>query len=243
MTNLKQTLILFLVFLLPLGIIAQEVNDSIVRIDTSSVIIPRTLNNDLSEKYSGEEFKYSIKTGESQNLLSRFINWIGRGLKNIFGIDLSPQVVQFLEYLVYLLLFVLAIYILVKVFTNESFSSLFNKKAKNLNTVTLTDEHIEAIDLNTLLNSALTDHDFRLAIRYQFLLTLQKLSIKDIIDWHFEKTNSDYLTEIKQPPLYKSFKKVTYLYDHIWYGEQHIDSFAYDKFMLDFKSLDKLIPH
>lgn len=213
-----------------------------MRIDSSSIVIQRKLNEDFSKKYSGEEFKYTAKTGESQNLLSRFLNWIGQRMQNIFGIELPPQLLQFLEYLIYLLLFLLAIYVLVKVFSNESFSSIFNKKAKNLNSVELNEEHIETIDLNNLLNIALTNKDYRLAIRYQFLITLQKLSKKDVIQWHFKKTNTDYLTEIKQPSLQHGFKKVAYLYNHIWYGVQPIDEIKYEKFISDFESINKLIP-
>jgi len=201
----------------------------------------RNLNKDFSKKYSGKDFNYTAKTGESQNLLARFLNWIGQGLQNIFGIELSPQLLQFSEYLIYLLLFLLAIYLLVKVFTNESFNSIFNKKAKNLNNVYLNEDHIEAIDLNNLLNIAITSKNYRLAIRYQFLLTLQKLSTKDIIEWHFEKTNSDYLTEINQIPLQENFKKVAYLYDYIWYGEQPINVIKYEKYILDFESINNLI--
>ena len=184
---------------------AQGEQDSIVRIDTSSVLTMRQLDVNHSKKYVGEEFNYATKTGESQNLLARFINWVGKGLYRIFGIELSPQLLQALEYLIYFLLVILA------------------------------------IDVNNLLRTALENSDYRLAIRYQFLLTLQKLSKNDVIQWHFDKTNSDYLNEIAQPTIQQGFKKVTYLYDHIWYGEQTIDLNKYEKSVLDFKSINKLI--
>ena len=238
---MRYRFLLIIVLLFPLSIFAQENNDSIVRIDTSSVLVERKLNEDISKKYNGQEFNYTTKTGESQNLLARFLNWIGQGLQRIFGIELSPQVLQVLEYLIYILMFLLAIYLLVKVFINESFSSIFTKKSKNFNSVELNEEHIEKIDLNKLLSEALSNKDYRLAIRYQFLLTLQMLSKKDIIEWHFEKTNIDYLTEIKEAKVQLGFKKVAYLYDHIWYGEQLIDLTKYEKFVFDFESVNNLI--
>lgn len=201
----------------------------------------RQLDVNHSKKYVGEEFNYATKTGESQNLLARFINWVGKGLYRIFGIELSPQLLQALEYLIYFLLVILAIYLIVKVLINENFNSIFNKKAKSFHDINLTEEHIETIDVNNLLRTALENSDYRLAIRYQFLLTLQKLSKNDVIQWHFDKTNSDYLNEIAQPTIQQGFKKVTYLYDHIWYGEQTIDLNKYEKSVLDFKSINKLI--
>ncbi len=201
----------------------------------------RTNEEDLSKKYTGDEFNYTFKTGESQNLLARFINWVGQGLSNVFGINISPQVLQIIEYLIYFLLVILAIYLIVKVLINENFNSLFQKKAKTINDINLTEEHIEGIDINKLLTKAIESKDYRLAIRYQFLLTLQKLSKSDIIEWHFDKTNSDYLSEIEQPEIQKGFKQIAYLYDYIWYGEQTIDNNKYTKSVLDFESINKQI--
>jgi hypothetical protein len=221
--------------------IAQGAQDSILRIDTSSVLTMRQLADNHTKKYIGEEFNYATKTGESQNLLARFINWVGKGLSRIFGIELSPQLLQAIEYLIYFLLVMLAIYLIVKVLINENFNSIFSKKAKLFHDINLTEEHIETIDVNNLLQIALESADYRLAIRYQFLLTLQKLSKNDIIQWHFDKTNSDYLNEIAQPTIQKGFKKVAYLYDYIWYGKQTIDLKKYEKSVLDFQSINQLI--
>tara|TARA_R110002051_G_scaffold5108_3_gene27359 strand:+ start:1852 stop:2574 length:723 start_codon:yes stop_codon:yes gene_type:complete len=238
---LKNTILLILLQFATLLSFSQGVQDSIVKIDTASVLSIRQFNDGFSDSYNGEEFNYTTKTGESQNLLARFINWIGQGLYKVFGIELSPQVLEILEYLIYLFLGILVIYIVVKVLINENFNSIFQKKAKTINDINFTEEHIEKIDLNTLLIEALGTNNYRLAIRYQFLLTLQKLSKNDRIEWHFDKTNSDYLTEITEPQLKNKFKKVVYLYDYIWYGEQEIAKDKYEKSISDFETINKLI--
>tara|TARA_R110001583_G_scaffold90137_3_gene231732 strand:- start:41630 stop:42352 length:723 start_codon:yes stop_codon:yes gene_type:complete len=238
---LKNIFLLILFQFATLCSFAQGAEDSIVSIDTSSVLTMRQLDDNHTKKYIGEEFNYATKTGESQNLLARFINWVGKGLFSIFGIELSPQLLQVIEYLIYFLLVILAIYLIVKMLINENFNSIFNKKAKTFHDINLTKEHIETIDVNNLLNVALESADYRLAIRYQFLLTFQKLSKNDIIQWHFDKTNSDYLIEIAQPTIQQGFKKIAYLYDYIWYGEQTIDLIKYEKSVLDFEAINKLI--
>lgn len=238
---MKNTILLILLQFATLLSFSQGVQDSIVKIDTASVLSIRQFNDGFSDSYNGEEFNYTTKTGESQNLLARFINWIGQGLYKVFGIELSPQVLEILEYLIYLFLGILVIYIVVKVLINENFNSIFQKKAKTINDINFTEEHIEKIDLNTLLIEALGTNNYRLAIRYQFLLTLQKLSKNDRIEWHFDKTNSDYLTEITEPQLKNKFKKVVYLYDYIWYGEQEIAKDKYEKSISDFETINKLI--
>ncbi|WP_159301725.1 hypothetical protein [Maribacter litoralis] len=237
--RLTFTYIFFL--LMTFGSFAQLKTDSIVKTDTSSVLVYRDIEEDLTKKYTGDEFNYTYKTGESQNLLARFLNWVGEGLFEVFGITLPPNVLQLLEYLIYILLGILAIYLIVKFLINENFSALFQTKAKTLNDINLTEEHIEGVDISKLLNDAVAKKDYRQAVRYQFLLTLQKLSKKDIIDWHFDKTNTDYLNEIEQPQLKLGFKKIAYLYDYIWYGEQAIDSNKYNLSVLDFDEINKLI--
>ena len=220
---------------------SQEVKDSIVPIDSISKLYERSINEDLTKKYNGEDFNYDIKTGESQNLLSRFFKWIGRGLNNIFGINLSPEALKLLEYFIYFLMGGLVIYLLVRVFINEKFNSIFTKKPKTIFNIDLAEQHIESLDLDTLLNAAIEDKNYRLAIRYHFLRTLKRLSQKDIIEWHFDKTNSDYQNEIQQQQLKLGFKEIAYLYDYIWYGEQPIDESKYDTAKARFTAINNLI--
>jgi hypothetical protein len=85
---------LLLCFLISNLVYAQQEQDTIVKIDSTGRLYERTINDDLNKKYTGEDFNYDVKTGESQNLLSRFFNWIGRGLKNVFGINLSPETLK-----------------------------------------------------------------------------------------------------------------------------------------------------
>jgi hypothetical protein len=232
---------LLLCFLISNLVYAQQEQDTIVKIDSTGRLYERTINDDLNKKYTGEDFNYDVKTGESQNLLSRFFNWIGRGLKNVFGINLSPETLKLLEYFIYFIMGGLVIYLLVRVLVNEKFNSIFTKKAKTVFDIDLAEQHIESLDLDALLKTALANKDYRLAVRYQFLRVLKRLSQKDIIDWHFDKTNLDYQNEIKQQHLQSGFKEVAYLYDYIWYGEQPINEIKYNAAKQKFKILNNLI--
>ncbi len=238
---MKIVINLFLYFFISNLVCAQQEQDSIIKVDSTSTLYERSISDDLNKKYTGEDFNYDIKTGESQNLLSRFFNWIGRGLKNIFGINLSPEALKLLEYFIYFLMGGLVIYLLVRVLVNEKFNSIFTKRAKTIFDIDLAEQHIESLDLNTLLNAAITNKDYRLAVRYHFLRILKRLSQKDIIEWHFDKTNSDYQNEIQQQQLQSGFKEVAYLYDYIWYGEQPINETKYDAAKARFNALNNLI--
>ncbi len=70
------------------------------------------------------------------------------------------------------------------------------------------EEHIENIDLDSYIKNALKEENYRLAIRYMYLKSQKLLSLNNIIDWHFEKTNSDYYREIESVGLKENFKKL-----------------------------------
>jgi len=233
--------IFYLFFLLWVSTIFSQ-NDSIVLpIDENSVLQERRMYEDLKEKYTGDEFNYETNTGESKNLLARFIKWLFQGIGDAVGINISPNTLLVLEYIIYGLMGILVIYLLIRIFINEKFNSIFTKKAKAILDIDLTEQHIEVIDLDSLMSAALKNKDYRLAIRYQYLKILKQLSQKEIIEWHFDKTNVDYEKEIGESKLRNDFKKVSYLYEYIWYGEQIIDEVGYTNASFRFTQLNNAI--
>ncbi|OQD42628.1 hypothetical protein BUL40_08855 [Croceivirga radicis] len=224
---MPKTVTFLLGFLLGCYLSWGQTNDSIVKYDTNISLEQRNFEKDLQEKYTGDEFDYTITTGESQNLLTRFLAFFFNWLADTFGFTISPEAFKILEIIIYILLGGLVLYLIIKFAVNEKVSTLLTKRAKPLTDLGISEQHIETIDFDALLADALKNKDYRLAVRYQFLLLLKHLSNKDLIDWHFEKTNADYTREIKEPRLKNSFMELAYLYDYVWYGEQAISEPAY----------------
>ena len=98
-------------------------------------------------------------------------------------------------------------------------------------------EIIENQNIQALIDEALKENNYRLAIRYYYLLLLQTLSKKDLIDWQLQKTNHDYIHEIQDGGIKTSFSKVTRIYDFIWYGSFEVDEEAFAKAEKEFKNL------
>ena len=233
---------LLLGFLLSSYLCWGQTNDSIVKYDTNTNLEQRAFEKDLQEKYAGDEFDYSITTGESQNLLTRFLAFFFNWLADTFGFTISPEAFKVLEIIIYILLGALVLYLIIKFAVNEKVSTLLTKRAKPLTDLGIAEQHIETIDFDALLADAIKDKDYRLAVRYQFLLLLKHLSNKDVIDWHFEKTNADYTREIKEPRLKNSFTELAYLYDYVWYGEQAISEPAYQTAATRFNTVKDQTP-
>lgn len=239
---MKKLLFLTFVIFSFFGFSQQEKDTLVLKVDTQQVLESRSLSNDLTDKYIGEEFNYTQEQVVSENVIARAINWFFRTLEETFGVDLPPGLLILIKYLIYFLMGGLVIYLLIKLFISENISSIFTKKANAIININLSEEHIENLDLEALLKSALKQKDYRLAIRYQYLKALKLLSQQNIIDWHFEKTNLDYQKEIETPKVKLLFNEVSYLYDYIWYGEQKIDENDYNAADKRFVALQNIVP-
>ena len=89
--------------------------------------------------------------------------------------------------------------------------------------------NIIAVDFEKLIKQSIQSGEHRLSIRYYYLFLLKKMSEKELIEWDVEKTNSDYIYEIKLPQLKADFEYLSYLYNYIWYGEFDISQQEFEK--------------
>lgn len=220
------------------------VQDSLkVQIDSSQVV-EKQFSEDLSKKYQGSEFDYeSSVEGEAQNFIARAIYWFMDKIAETFGFDIDPGTYQIIELLFYGILIVIALYIIVRLLVGNKASSFFSRKSSQLAPLNIQEEHIESVDLDQFVRDALAQKNYRLAIRYMYLKVLKDLSFNNVISWHFDKTNQDYYKEIENLQLKDSFKKVSYVYDYVWYGEFDLDAADFANAQLDFERFTKNLQH
>lgn len=89
-------------------------------------------------------------------------------------------------------------------------------------------EHIHEYDLATLIQQAIDQKDYVVATRLYYLLTIKSLSEKELIRWKKDKTNRNYLNELVGADLKNKFRKLTAIFERIWYGEVNIDATIFD---------------
>ncbi len=148
------------------------------------------------------------------NLLRKFFTWL-LGAKK--GMKLLKLFIKILPYIAVFIFAYLIFRFLIGVDLIELNKSKQIRKAKVVN---LNDEEIiKEADLDGLIKEAINEKDYRLAIRYYYLKTLKKLLDKELIDWHPDKTNRDYVNELKINDLKNMFKHLTFIYDYVWYGK------------------------
>ena len=101
-----------------------------------------------------------------------------------------------------------------------TFSSDFKKsKKKVVKKLIYEDEDIHETDIDGFLQKAINEKEYRLAIRYYYLSVLKILSDKKLIDYHKDKTNSEYLLEIENSQTRTDFSYLSYVYSYVWYGD------------------------
>jgi hypothetical protein len=82
------------------------------------------------------------------------------------------------------------------------------------------------VDFDDQIRKSLNAGDYRMAVRYQFLKTLNKLSGKGMISLSADKTNYQYARELKDVRQ-KDFSSLVLNYEYVWYGQLPINSDQY----------------
>ncbi|MCU0446124.1 MAG: DUF4129 domain-containing protein [Microscillaceae bacterium] len=85
-------------------------------------------------------------------------------------------------------------------------------------------ENIHEINFDQAIEEAIRQKLFRQAVRLYYLKTLKKLSDKKLIAWEKDKTNYDYVFELRQSPLLKPFQSLTQVFEYICYGDFKISN-------------------
>ncbi|SHJ83901.1 DUF4129 domain-containing protein [Pseudozobellia thermophila] len=206
----------------------------------------RHISDDDLQKYRNDpDFNYEIVNSDPSwwdDLKTWAGNVLLRLFEAIFGVERATGLLAtFLKIVPYLLL-VLLVYLLIKFFLKVNASN-HRQARKSGNSVLLSEEEhiIRNEDIQKLIQEAVNDKNFRLAVRYYYLHILKLLSEKELIAWELQKTNSDYLKEIKGIDLRRQFSEITHLYDYIWYGDFPIDENRYHKAENAFLNLQKSV--
>ncbi|HMX39939.1 MAG TPA: DUF4129 domain-containing protein [Saprospiraceae bacterium] len=89
------------------------------------------------------------------------------------------------------------------------------------------DQYLHETDLQRFLRSALESGNYALAIRLYYLQIIKGLSERRLIAWSKEKTNRDYLRELRQHPQYEAFREATRTFERVWYGNSALQAEEY----------------
>ncbi len=145
------------------------------------------------------------------------------------------------KYFFWMLAVVFVAFVLYKLFFTEGF---FQRSYAKTNVTRLEDESSELstnADYAKLVALAVSKGNYRLAVRYLFLQTLQKLALKGLIQFASDKTNYEYVKELTGKSLKNDFAALTLNYEYVWYGEFEVDELIFNTIQHKFKQFNNAI--
>ena len=242
-----QKILFFILFLsFSVGVFAQA--DSLTVKKDKSSIVQKKFDAKALEKYkSDKDFDYSEnEVAKDPTLIEHVFNWLSRQLLRflewIFGVKYAKgifgTILRAIPYIIVGILLFLLIKFFLKVNSNSIVSYTSNKPI-----VSITEDEalIKYEDLLKLINQAIDQKNYRLAIRFYYLNIIKQLEDNELIIWEQQKTNEDYIQEISKENIKSSFKDLTRLYDFVWYGNFEIDESKFVKVAANFEATTNLI--
>lgn len=206
---------------------------------TENPVYPKKFKDNLPSRYKGNEFDYSASKPR-ESFGQKLMRKIDQILQSIFGETVFARSGSITTALIRLFAIVLVgflLYFIIRYILGRNDNLFFGRKNKKveINEEEL-HENIHEINFPESILKFEKAGDFRSAIRYQFLFVLKKLNDKKLIIWNPEKTNKDYVAELKAQHLKNDFFNLSYIFDYVWYGEFNIDEQSYQKFKNQYQS-------
>lgn len=185
----------------------------------TAYITPRSFNNyALKELKTKKDFQYNKSQESVQSLWDKFWNWVWGKVSQL----LRTRGGRITIWSVLIILAIAVIVFFVIKITGMDQDGLFGRSSKGLQKYTLSRNDIHQISFHDAIENAISNGNYRLATRLQYLQALKKLSDEGYIEWRINKTNTDYLAEITGKPFNDMFTILTFNFEYIWYGEKQV---------------------
>ena len=233
---MKKGVLVFLLFI-TFGSIFPQAQDSIseikeIRYDRTEGIEPLEFDKKKIEGYrTQKDFEYINKT-QQETWWTRFKKWVNakfnQFLRWLFGdYEASGILALFIAILPFLLLIGL-LALIVWLFSKLNPGNRILSQPKESEVfISEEEELVKSEDLPALIKEAVSNGQFRLAVRYYYLNELRKLDQLQLISYEFQKTNKDYSEEIENERIRQHFYEITKLYEFIWYGSFKVSEADY----------------
>jgi hypothetical protein len=141
--------------------------------------------------------------------------------------SIDKKVHDFWQIALYIGVIVLLVLIILFIFGKSIFSKTAPLNKRLTHTIQDLDERPMETDLERFLREAHASRNYRLAIRIYYLMILQLLHEKGIIEWKKHKTNRDYVLETSGESYHHLFRKNTDMFEYVWYGESDLEETQY----------------
>lgn len=220
-----------------------------VSYDTSSSLEPLEFEEQQISEYKNDKAFDYLNAAEKDTWWTRFKDWVNmryhQVLDWLFGDYEANSILAFflnlLPYILIIAILAFAVWLFIRL--NPGNYILADPEEAQ---VFLSEEEkiIKSENISDLIEQAIREGDYRLAVRYYYLQLLRQLNAKELIQYEFQKTDTEYLNELKKEDFRPELKKLMRIYDFIWYGSFPISENDFKKtqrFFKDFQTSLKTI--
>ncbi|QJD96748.1 DUF4129 domain-containing protein [Mucilaginibacter robiniae] len=213
-----------------------------LRTDSSTLVQQRSFDNAyLNQLKQQPDFQYH-ETQSSPSLWTRFWRWFW-SLFDDWKVSRStgPLMVNVFKYLFILIGASALTFLILRIAGVDLLKILKRKPADATLPYAETLENIHEIDFDTGLEQAISQRNYRLAVRLLYLKALKQLSDQHLIHWQINKTNSAYVDELKNLEQRETFTILTRQFEYVWYGEFAINEQAFQNISILFTNFKQTL--
>jgi len=215
----------------------------ILRIDTAKVP-PHSFDNAAIKRYAlDKDFQYDDAKLAEASYWTRFWNWVWNIISHIFSRLFSGNGIPFkiIMYILVIAAVALLVYVILKMLGIDVVQ-VFGGRSKRIDVpYTESLENIHEINFDDEIERAISNRNYRLAIRLLYLRSLKQLSDAQLIHWKLEKTNSAYISELPNDELRQSFALLTRQFEYAWYGDFFIDVNSFQNISTLFQDFKRML--
>jgi len=219
------------------GATAQTVDSPVVRYDSSAVAVRSVRADALDNYFNNPDFAYNREVHEAVTWWDRFKAWLADKFFGPLAEANTGPIVKWVMYAVAAFGLLFAITRLLQMDMGQVFS---RKRATSIAFEDLV-EDIEGMDFDSLIAEATAAQAYRRAVRLLYLKTLKALTTDNLIDWQRDKTNHEYIDELRRLDLRTAFAELTYLFEYIWYGDFPVDEHSFERVRARFAQFGRIM--
>lgn len=202
--------------------------------DSSSLEINVIQKEDLQVYLDDEDFNYLTTPvlSKNNNFWLRLYNWLKKNWRNFGGL------VEAIPWVLRLIFWGAVIFLVIIIFTKTKLNRIFySERDVNLPEYNVLDPDEIVEDFDQAIQNEINNGNFRKAVRLHFLKCINFLDDKDFINYSKEKTNTDYLRELKNVDVREKFNRLSNIYNNVWYGLFGINEEEYHGYEKSFNEL------
>ena len=214
----------------------QKINN--INYDSSEVVVRSVDSLKIKSYLHDKEFKYFEDPESTMTLWEKLMDWIKKQIAKLLSLESAGTV---WDVFTYVLIAFAVIAIIFGIYKSEIKGLFFSNKNADGLKVSESIEDIHSINYESMIEEAIANRNYRFALRLNYLRSLKILSDKEIINWKIDKTNHEFIGEIKHSNLKSTFSNITSEFESIWYGGFEINQSHFLDIQLQYKDFNLLL--